>query len=374
MNTPAQSHKVILRRLFGFIRPHGYLLILVFIGNLVFGGIDAYSTYLFKPLLDRGFIEHDSQFLSRLPFLIIGLFIVRGIGSFLASYCMDLLSRKLVLDFRLAIFDHYLKLPARFFDGKNAGQLLSLLTYNVEQMTNASGNSMTVVLRESFFIIGVLIVLFYTNWKFSSLIFLVLPFIVVIITLISRRFRRLSRSIQAGMGDVNHIANESIDGYKQIRIYHGEEIQKRAFSKVAEFNFRQEMKIVFTEAIGAPIVQLLGSLVLAVFFAVVFSEPVPLLSAGEFATLLAGMMAILKPIKNLTQVNTQIQKGLAACESLFELLDQPIEQTSATKKLSRIQGKIQFEHVNFSYVDREGPVLNDIHLTIEPGQMVALRS
>jgi subfamily B ATP-binding cassette protein MsbA len=365
------SNQKVMRRLLGFIKPYSNLLIWVLLGNLVFAGVDAYSTYLFKPLLDRGFIDHDTRFLATLPFVIIGLFILRGAGSFLASYCMGLVSRKLVLAFRLAIFEHYLKLPARFFDRKNSGQLLSLLTYDVEQMTNASGNSMTVLARESFFIVGVLIVLFYTNWQLSSLIFLVLPPIVIIIRTISKRFRRLSTNIQEGMGDVNHIANESIQGYKQIRIYHGEEVQKHQFLKVAKYNFQQEMKVIVTESLGAPIVQLLGSFVLALFFAVVFSGDMPLLSAGEFATLLAGMMAILKPIKNLTQVNAQIQKGLAACTSLFDLLDQPIEQSKATQKLLRMTGKISFEHVSFSYVDQDGPVLSDIHLDILPGQTVA---
>lgn len=363
------------RRLLSYVKPFWMLFVWVTIGNIVYASVDSYSMYLFKPLLDKGFVEKDTFFLQMLPLIVLGLFILRGSASFVASFCLGKISRKIVMRFRAEIFDRLLVLPAHYYDQTSSGQLLSKVIYNVDQVTQATGDTLTTFVRQGAFTIGLLIVMFIMSWQFTLFIFIVLPFIAIAVAYASKRFRRLSRSIQTAMGQVTHTAEETIVGYREVRIFGGQAYQRKLFRDLLHHNYSQEIKIVLTDALNTPIVQLMGACVLALILFVAFRHGNHDFSPGRFAALLSAMLAILKPVRDLTKLNSSIQKGLAAAEGIFDLLDRPAEKDEGQKVLTAVRGNVQFDHISFSYRDDsslEHAVLRDVSLSIPAGKTVAL--
>lgn len=365
--------KGIYKRLLGILKPYWYVFVIAAIGNIMYAAADSYVTYLFKPLLDKGFIDKDVAFLHMLPLIILGIFVVRGIGSFIGTYAIGWIGRKIIWIFRKRMFAHLLGLPATYYDGTSSGKLLAKLTYNVDQVTQATGNAVTTVVREGGLVIGLLVVMFITSWQLSLLVLIVVPPLLAIVRYVSRRFRKLSKRIQNAMGDVTHIAEETITGYREVRIFQGEQQQKYSFDKVVDYNFLQNMKMTFADALSTPVIQFLGACVLAaVIFLALGTGKHYLVSPGSFATMMAALVAISRPMQRLTRVNNQIQRGLAATEDIFDLLEQPLEQDHGTIKLDNAKGQIIFEQVGFHYKDESLPVLSDINLEIAPNQTIAL--
>ena len=317
-------------RLLGYIKQYGRSLLLAALGNVVYASVDSYFAYLFKPILDKGLIGNDHFFLTMLPLIILVLFIIKGVGSFVSTYFMGLVGRRVVFNFRLIMFKQFLFLPAKYFDDRTTGQLLSKLIYDVDQVTQATGSTLTTFVRQGCFIIGLLIVMFVINWRLTLFIFIIAPFIMLIVTYVSKRFRRLSHRIQNGVGDVTHAAEESIQGYREVRIYGGQSRQYQCFNKTLHYNFIQEMKVIFTDALSSPIIQLIAVSVLSmiIYFAVNSKHSI---SPGDFVSFITAMALTLKPIKDLTSVNSSIQKGLAAAQSIFELIDEPVEADKGKK-------------------------------------------
>jgi len=360
------------KRLLSYVKQYWYAFVLAAIGNIIYAGVDSYSTYLFKPLLDKGFIDHNSQFLRILPLIIISLFVARGIGGFLSTYFMGWIGRSMVFNFRRMLFAHMMHLPASYFDQAASGRLLAKLTYNIDQITSATGSSLTTLVRQSFFLMGLLVVMFVTNWKLTLIAFAVLPVMVLLVRFVTLRFRKLSRRLQNAIGDVTHVAEESIVGYREIRIFGAEQQQIGLFNKLIHYNFRQEMKIIVTEALSSPVIQFICSIVLAfvIYYAVGRGHHV--MSAGSFVAMMSAMLAAFKPIRSLSQVNGQIQKGLAAAESVFELVDTPVEIDKGDLAPKHVRGDISFDHVSFRYHDDQPMVLDDVSLHIKPNKTIAL--
>lgn len=356
-------------RILKYVLPFWPAIIVAAVGNIMCAGVDSYSTYLFKPLLDKGFIAKDVHFLTILPFIIIGLFLARGIGNIASTYFMGFVSKKIVMIFREQMFAHIMHLPAKFFDHAASAKLLSRLTYNVDQIIQATGVTFTILIQQTFFLAGLITVMFITNWRLALLIFLVLPFLVTFIRYVSLRFRRLSRRIQNAVGNVMHTAEESILSYREIRIFGGEDQQIRLFHQSVHYNFIQEMKVTFTDALSSPIIQIFcsGVLALVIYFA---TRPHHMMSPGSFVAMLTAMLAAFKPVRDLSQVNSSIQRGLAAAEGIFELLDEPPEQDVGTKTMKNVKGEIVLKDVDFCYQENI-PVLKDINLTIPAGKTVA---
>ena len=357
-------------RLLRYVVPFWPAIIVAALGNIICAGVDSYSTYLFKPLLDKGFISHDLSFLHALPFIIIGLFFARGIGNIGSTYFMGFVSKKIVMIFREEMFAHIMRLPAKFFDHAASAKLLSKLTYNVDQIIQATGVTFTILIQQSFFLMGLIIVMFITNWRLTLLVFIVLPFLVVFIRYVSMRFRTLSRRIQNAVGNVMHTAEESIMGYREVKIFGGEDQQIRLFGENVKYNFVQEMKVTLTNALSSPIIQIFCSFILAlvIFFA---TRPHHTMSPGAFVAMLTAMLAAFKPIRDLSQVNSSIQRGLAAAEGIFDLLDETPEQDTGRQTLSQVKGELQLKDLNFHYQIGGSIILKDIHLTIPAGKTVA---
>jgi subfamily B ATP-binding cassette protein MsbA len=360
-------------RILNYVWPFWPAIILAALGNIICAGVDSYSTYLFKPLLDKGFIAHDLHFLTLLPLLIIGLFCARGIGNIASTYFMGYVSKKIVMTFRKQMFAHIMRLPARFFDHSASARLLSKLTYNVDQIIQATGVTFTILIQQTFFLAGLIVVMLLTNWRLTLIIFLVLPFLVSFVRYVSNRFRKLSRRIQTAMGDVMHIAEESIVGYREVKIFSGEHQQIQRFYESVHYNFVQEMKVTLMDALSSPIIQIFCSIILAlvIYFAVGRPEQ-HTMSPGSFVAMLTAMLAAFKPVRDLSQVNSSIQRGLAAAEGIFELLDEPAEQDTGNKILSKVLGNIQLQNISFRYKDDTTFILENINLVIPHGKTIAL--
>ncbi len=358
------------KRLFQYAKRYWIGLVLGMIGTITQSGVDAGFTWLIKPLLDKGFIAKDQTFIHWLPLGIILAFILRGGAGFMSNYFMAWTGRNVVMRFRQDIFAHLLRLPATFYDNTTSGQLLSAIIYNVDQVAKASSDAIVIVVQESFFIAGLIVVMMLTSWKLSLLFLVTTPVIAVIARRSSLRMRRLSKSVQFSMGDITQVAEESIEGYKVIRTFGGQQYETDKFNDLTVKNRFRELKIIATNILASSSVQLVAGCVisLTIYLTTLKSAHI---TAGGFTSMIAAMLALLKPMRNLTNVNNTIQKGIAAAESIFLLLDQPPEKDEGTTQLTRVKGAIEYQQVNFSY-NSDKKILHDISFKAEPGQTIAL--
>lgn len=371
MSDTPKNGKEIYIRLLKQIGNYWPLFIITALGNIVYSSVDSYATYLFKPLLDKGFVGGDSSFLKILPFIVVGLFLLRGISGFVSTYCMGWLSRRVVYLFRGDMFNHLLKLPAQYYDETTTGQLLAKITYNVEQVANCNNQALTTFVRQGCLVVGLLIVMFLASWKLSLLIFIICPFVILVVKYATKRFRLLSTRIQQSMGNLTQTAEESISGYREIRVFEGQAHQRNLFMKILDYNFQQEMKLNFTGAVSTPIVQFFGAIVLAIVIYVAFNV-MKGISAGSFVTLFSAMLLILNPIKQLTRVNATIQRGIAAAESIYALIDTPLEEETGSAELASVKKNISIEKVSFQYPHADEPILKAVSLDVACGTTVAL--
>lgn len=361
----------IYKRLLGFARQYWVAFIIGLLGTVLSSGTDAAFTWLLKPVLDKGFIAKDEVFIHWLPLLIVVAFLVRGAASVMANYYMTWAGRNVVMKFRQTMFSHMLHLPSSFYDSSTSGQLLSTLLYNTEQVAKASTDALVTVVQETCFISGLIVVMLAISWKLTLWFMVVVPLIAIVARYASKRMRRLSQSVQQSMGEVTHVAEEAIEGYKVIRTFGGEAYEKNKFMAATEYNCQREMKVVATNSLSTATVQQVAGIAIAftIFLATSAHASV---TAGGFASMLAAMLAILKPMKNLTTVSSVIQRGIAAAESIFALLDEPAEKEQGTISVARVKGKISYQEVSFAYQPIGSDVLTDINFIVEPGQTVAL--
>lgn len=358
-------------RLLAYLKPHWKMGLLGVIGTILYSGLDAMFVYLLEPLLNKGFIERNAVFIYWAPYVTVIAFLLRGVTSFLSSYCMTWVARTVVVEFRQKLFHHYLRLPASFYHQSSSGQLLSKLLYDAEQVAQVSMDALTIFVQSLCLIIGLFIVMFTISIPLTCIYLITVPVIAIIVKLTNRRIRKASHDVQKTMGHVTEIAEEAIEGYQVVRLYGGENYEKNKFNQATETSRKQDMKVTLTKGINVSGVQLVASIGIAlIIYLAITPEKATLLTAGGFSALLAAMLAMLKPLKNLTVVNSTIQRGLAGAQSIFQLLDVELEKDTGTIPMSRCKGRIKYQAVHFSYDKRE--ILKRINLTIEPGENVAL--
>lgn len=340
-------------------------------GTIILSCTDALFSWLVKPLINEGFINRNEMFITLLPVFIVVVFIVRGVTGFASNYFVYRVARNVVMDFRRQIFSKLLKIPASFYENNSSGHLLSAIIYNVEQVATASSDALLTILRELSLMIGLIVVMFVVSWQLSLLFCVVSPLIAWIIKWSSTRMRYLSMNVQQSVGDVTHVADEGIQGYKVIRLYGGQDYEYEKFCNVTKRNQQRELKIVVTNSIGTALVQFLIGVPIAVtlLFAMMPSLHV---SAGSFGAVITAMIMLLRPVRRLTMVNSEIQKGVAGAESIFTILDEEIERDGGTRTINRVQGLIEYQNVEFSYANSKEAVLHNISFKVEPGQIVAI--
>ncbi len=359
------------KRLLKTAKPYWILFAIGVIGTIILSLTDAGFAWLVKPIVNHGFVKRDRAFIHWLPILIFGIFIIRGAASFVSTYFITRVARTVVRDLRRVIFSKLLHLPATFYDKNNSGYILSTIVYNVEQVAQASSDSVLTCLRESSLAISLLIVMFTASWKLSLLFIIISPFIGWVVKWSSGRMRRISASVQESVGDVTKVAAESIDGYRVVRLYGGEQYESEKFNKATKSNLQREMKIVVTNSVGTSLIQLLFAIPIAVTL-LAATNPAMHVSAGQFASIVTAMIMLVRPVRRMSMVNTEIQKGVAGAASIFKIEDETIEKDAGSRSLSRVKGDIAFQNVNFEYATSKQPVLKHINLTVKAGDTVAI--
>nr|WP_087464426.1 lipid A export permease/ATP-binding protein MsbA [Oleiphilus messinensis] len=359
-------------RLLGYVKPFWFAFALSILGNAVYAGASVLMAHSVEYLEEAIRIPSDSNRIF-VCLMIVGVFALRGIGSFAGGYYIAYVGRNIVHRIRTTIFNHFVQLPCNFFDNHSSGHLVSKITFNVEQVTGAASNAITITVREGLTVIGLLGYMIYQNWKLTAIFFLIGPFIGLIISLVSKRFRKLSQRIQNSMGDVTHVASEAINGYKEVRIFGGEHYERERFEGASSYNLKQSLKMEMTKAVSTPVVQILIACAIATLLWVALSPEVHGgMSVGELIAYFTAASTIAKPIRQLTQVNAIIQSGLAAAKDLFSQLDIAAERNTGTVTATAIQGNIEFKDLEFRYSERGKAVLNKLNFKIEAGQTVAL--
>ena len=308
-----------------------------------------------------------------IPLFLVIIIVIRGLGYLIGSYGLAYVSNYLVHALRVDIFEKYLKLPFEFFDRSMSGHLVSVVTFNVQQVTQASTKALKTLLQQGSLVLGLLGYLFYVNWKLTLFFLAVMPFVAIVVSVVSKRFRKISSRIQGAMGDVTHVTQEVVNGYQEVRMFGGMESERARILLASQNNRRQNMKMALTEGISNPLVMLLVSVAFAGITSFMLSPSIiKTMSPGSFITFLVASGMLIKPIRQITEVNSDIQKGIAAAESIFEILDTTPERDEGTIELESVAGRVEFKDINFRY-NRDGRlILEDINFTVMPGETVAL--
>ena len=362
-----------LKRLLGYTTGRRKGLLIAAIGMAGYAAVDTYMLSLIKPLLDEGLSGKQNSVMLWLPIMIMILVALRGVCNFTSDYFMAWVGNTVVMRLQRAVFSHLMGMPLSFFDKHNTGTLLSKVTYDAGQVSSAASSTLISLIREGCTVIGLLVLMFYYSWQLSLIFFIVGPVVAALISVISKRFRKLSRQLQHAMGNITTSTEQMLRGHREVLMFGGQEIEAGRFDKVSNSVRQQNMKMVVADAVGSPIVQFIASTALSlVLYLATFPEISHTLTAGSFAAVISALFGLMKPLKSLTQVNVQFQRGIAACQSLFDVIDLPLEQDNGQLQLGHAAGKIEFRDVTFTYPTKDAPALRNISFSIEPGKTVAL--
>ena len=328
---------------------------------------------LAKPLLDKSFVTKDSEFIHWMPLLIVGIMLVRGVASFVSDYSLQWTAQKVIADLRRGMFETLVRLPASFFDHNMSGKLISKFVYDTMQVTSAATGAITVIVKDSLVIVGLLGWLLWENWRLTLVSLTVGPVIIVIVRAFSGRLRRMSRAEQTAMGELNHAIEETIIAHKVVKVFDGVDYEIRRFLEGSERVRRFNMKAVSAASANVPLTQLAAATAVAVIVYLAINQAArDQTTVGGFVSFLGAMLMLLAPLKRLTNVSAQLQRGLAGAESVFALIDEQREKAQGQQVLERAVGLIQFQSVRFTYTGASREALRGINLTIEPGETVAL--
>lgn len=364
----------IYKKLFVYVRRNWAALLIACIASMCYSGVDAWFISFLKPLLNEGLMAKNKAFLAYAPFLVMAVFIFRGIASFFSNYYISSASRHVIMRLRQDLFAHMLKLPAKYYDHATTGQVLSILLYGVDQVANASADVLTTAIQSIFLIIGLIIVMFSISWKLTLLYFVIGPLVIVIMRIASLRIRKLSLSIQDSIAEITHSAEENIEGYKVVRAFEGQAFEIEKFNKATRVNRQREMKVVVSRSLSVSLVQVITACALALtLYVATLDSAHALLSPGGFVAMVAAMLALLKPMKDLAFVQNKLYRGLAGAQNVFELMAEEKEQDKGKTLLTRASGKIEFENVSFAYQGNPDKfILKNVSFSVEPGEVVAL--
>jgi subfamily B ATP-binding cassette protein MsbA len=367
------SARRIYARLVGYAKPYWRMFALSIVGMLVYAATEPLFAAMMKPLLDGTFVDRDPEVVRAMPLILLGIFLVRGVSGFVNTYSLKWVGRRVVADLRQEMFDHLLRSPTRYFDAQGAGQILAKLTYNVENVASAATTAITTLVRDGFTVLGLILYMVYVNATLSAIFLVVGPAMAVAIKVATRRFRRHSKRIQDRVGELTHVAQEVIEGHRVVKAFGGQAHEHAHFSAVNEKTRSLQMKMIATEAVSVPLVQLISAMAIALIVYLSTMQGLQEnISVGTFMSFIVAMGLLLPPVKRLTSVNGHLQRGIIAADSLFELIDSEVEADRGTRTLERAVGRVEYRRVTHVYEEEKGAVLRQVDLTIEPGETVAL--
>lgn len=364
---------VTFKRLWTYIRLYKAGLGVAVIALIINAVSDTYMISLLKPLLDEGFGSAESDFLRTLPLIIFAMMFIRGVSGFVSTYCLSWVSGNVVMEIRRKIFSHFMHMPVSFFDKEQTGALLSRITYDSEQVSAATSKALVSIVREGASIIGLLTLMFWNSWQLSLVLFAVAPLVAWAISIVSKRFRKISKNMQTSMGHVASSAEQMLKGHKVVLTYGGQDLEKHRFDKVSNQMRQQSMKLVTAQAAANPIIQMIASVAIVVVLVLASVDSIKAeLTPGTFTVVFSAMFGLMRPLKALTNVTSEFQRGMAASTTLFGLMDLDTEQNTGTLKPETVSGDVAVKGVTFTYEGAEKPALDNVSFNIPKGKTVAL--
>jgi subfamily B ATP-binding cassette protein MsbA len=365
--------RVLYLRLLRYVRPYWRMFALSILAMVMVAATEPLLPALMKPLLDGSFVNKNPTTIRYIPFALVGLFLVRGVFGFVSDYALNWVANRVVFDLRGEMFGRLVNLPTRYYDDASSGALISKVTYDVTGVTAAATTVLTVMVRDSLTVVGLLGWIFYLDWKLSLITLVIGPVIALVIRSFSNRLRETSRSAQYAMGDITHVLDEAIECHKVVKVFGGQDYEQRHFGAAIKRMRDYAMRQTVAAGASVPLVQVCAAVAVAVI--VYYSTQqsgADGVTVGSFVSFMTATLMLLSPLKRLTGVNASLQRGLAAAESVFAVIDEKPEEDSGTRILQRAQGRIEFEHLCFSYPNATRPALDDINLAIAAGETVAL--
>lgn len=343
------------------------------IGMIGYSVIDVLVVAQLKPIVDDSLGKGNYEYLRLAAYFIVPIFILRGILNFLGTYTVAWIGNNVVMQMRQQLFNQYIHLPVAFHDTHGTGKLISKVIYDTEQVSNAAGKALLTLVRDGAFVIGLLIAMFYYSWQLSLIFILIGPLVAVIVSVVSKRFRVVSRRIQDAMGNLTSGVEQVIKGHKVVLMFGGQTLEDKRFADRNNHNRQQNMKLIVARILSVSSIQVIASIALAVVLYVAsFPDLVESLTPGVFVSVVVFMTMLLKPLKQLTTVNSEFQRGMAACLSIFEVLDQDVEADKGIHRVDSVKGQIEFDNVTFHYPNKEAAALNNMSFLVKPGETCAL--
>lgn len=373
-STASTSNRALYFRLLGYVKPYWKAFALAVVGMVASAASEPVFPFLMKHLLDQGFQTSDQRLVWLIPTGIVALFVVRSIFVYLTGYLMMWISSRVVTDLRRAMFAKLITLPTQHFDQHSAGQLISRLVYDVSHVSEAATSALVTMVRESLTALALLGYLLYLDWKLTLITLTIGPLIAYIVSTFGRRMRLASQMSMHAMRLISHTVEESAKAQKVVKIFGGQAHQSRRFAEATEQFRRAQMREAIPASATTPITHIAAALAVAIITYLALSQTTGSAGAspGGFVSFITAMLLLIAPLKQLTTISTTLQKGLAAAESVFDLLDLPGEAETGQRMLGRAHGNIIFEQVKFRYPTAERPALQDISFQIKAGQTVAL--
>jgi len=365
--------RVIYGRLWRYVMPHKLLGVVAIVGMAAMAAGEASLAYLLKPLMDEALVAQNLQAARWMPLAFASIFVVRGISGYATDVSLGLIGRNVISSLRRSVFRKFLTLPTRFFDGQSAGPLLSRMTYNVEMVAASVTDVVTIAVRDVLTVLAAFGVMLVQSPKLTLFIAILVPVVASMIRVLGNAFRRYSGRIQDSVGEVTQVTEEIVRGNRIVKIFGGYDYEKNRLDEVDERNKRQNLKLIRVRSMGVGVTQTVFGFGVAIVIFMAGREVMhSRLSPGEFVSFFSAMMLMLQPARRITNVNATLQRGVAAADSLFGIIDEEDETDSGTLEAGRARGDIEFRHVRFSYGAEGVPVLDDISLSIEAGRSLAI--
>lgn len=360
-------------RLWKYVLPHRLVGFVAVVAMAISAVVEATMVWMVEPLMDEALVSHNLESTRWLPVAFIGVFIIRGISGFATEASLGWIGRSVISDLRREVFRKYLTLPAGFLDSRSKGPMLSKMTYNVEMVAESVTNVVTILIRELLTVVAAIGVMLIQSTRLFVFVAVLFPVIAVLIRILGNAFRRYSSRIQDTVGDVTQVSEEVLSGNRVVKVFGGYDYETERLEEADERNRRQNMKLVRSRSFGVAITQVVFGFGVAgvIYFAGIESLNGDL-SPGSFMSFFGAMMLMLQPLRRITNVNATLQRGIAAGDSLFQVLDQPDEINEGTYRSENIAGRVEFEKVCFSYGDETRPVLNDVSFVVEKGESIAI--
>ena len=365
--------KVVYGRLWRYVTPHKLVGFIAVIGMAATAAIEAALVYLLQPLMDDALVAKELEQVQWIPIAFMGIFVLRGLSGFATEMSLGWIGRRVISDLRRQVFDKFLTLPVRFFDAQAAGPLLSRMTYNVEMVAESVTSVVTIAVRDTLTVIAAFAVMIYHSPTLTVFVAILFPIVAAIVRLLGVAFRRYSSRIQDSIGDVTQVSDEVIRGTWVVKAFGGYLDERDRFAEADGRNFKQNLKLIRVRSLGVAVTQVVFGFGIALVIYMAGRQSIEgVLTPGQFISFFSAMMLMLQPVRRITNVNATLQRGVAAADSLFRILDEENELDTGKLKKDRVEGNVLFDHISFSYEDGEGPVINDLRVEIPAGSTLAI--